>query len=104
MSYRTALLFNLLGFFAFLILFIVITFVAAQLNTTCGPLGRLWCGDAVQRIGFPLVFMEIGGLPTPPGAVRPSGSALAFFVDVALALMGSVLAGATCQYYFGRSK
>jgi hypothetical protein len=103
-SYLKSLLFNLLGFFGFLFLCVAANYIAAQINTNCGPFSAWYCADAVQKVGFPLVFAEIGGGPMPPGATRPPASVAALLFDVSLGLIGSAVAGATCQYYFGRSR
>lgn len=79
------------GFVAGLLLFLVINLLVAHLRSDCGLpalLGRAGCADDIRRAGFPLLFLEQGGL---------SGRALldagALLIDALAGLVLALVAG-----------
>ena len=89
-----------LGFFATLLAFITITFVAAHYQSDCGirAVIGLWipsfkfCSDDITRVGFPFRVIEKGGF-----AFRSIFDSGALLADVLVAISASAAVGWVAQ-------
>jgi hypothetical protein len=75
--------------------------LVAHVNSDCGiqaVFGWAHCSDDISRAGFPLQFMEEGGL-----AYHSVFDPAAFLSDVGIALVASVAVAWVAQRYFRRS-
>jgi hypothetical protein len=89
-----------LGFFATLLAFITITFIAAHYQSDCGiraVLG-LWvprmnfCADDIVRLGFPFRVIEVGGFAFH--SIFDSGALMA---DLLVSISASAVVGWAAQ-------
>lgn len=89
-----------LGFVGGLVLFGLLNLLAAHFRSDCGlpaVLGFSACADDIRRAGFPFLFWEEGGF-----AYRSNFYLTPFLVDMALALLVSLLVGLGLQRWVAR--
>ncbi|MBI3761096.1 MAG: hypothetical protein HY260_04450 [Chloroflexi bacterium] len=89
-----------IGFFACLLLFVILNLLAVQVQSDCGLLGALGmagCADDISRAGFPLLVWEQGGF-----AYRSNFSLPVLITDVVIALGVSAAAGWAAGKYLKR--
>ena len=83
------------GYILTVLLFILVTLLAAHVQSDCGLpglFGVAGCSDAISRAGFPLVFWEEGGFVYHGNFNLP-----ALLVDLAIGVGAGIIIGVLVQ-------